>query len=286
MKAACTVEPLPGEPLLAIQGPAAPVVRPQSGTVPAVFTVSLPASVAYTVTVQYSTADGTAKANTDYTPASGTLTFKPGTISISFKVAVKPNAKATPDQVFYVKLSNPNWALLDPNDKQAACTVEPLPVQTLAIQPPASPVVRPKSGTVPAVFTVTLPQASPFPVTVKYSTADGTAKANTDYAPTSGTLTFAAGVTPSRTIKVAVKANATATTAESFSVKLISATWATLDPNDQQAACTVEPFGFTAPVVQSLGSYSAAPQQGKGAASLLPAAIDAVLAETASGQLS
>ncbi len=184
---------------------------------------------------------------------------------------MKANEKAAAAETFFVALATPTWATLDPNDTQAVCAVDPFPVQVLAIQGPSSPVVRPKSGTTPAVFTVTLPAPNKYAVTVQYSTVPDTAKSPTDYTLASGTLTFKAGVT-SRTITVAVKASSTATVAEDFYVKLANPTWATLDPNDTQAVCTVEPFGFTTPSVL------------QGDASLNRAAIDAILAETSSGQ--
>ncbi|MBP0003767.1 MAG: hypothetical protein J7642_08605, partial [Cyanobacteria bacterium SBC] len=49
------------------------------------------------------------------------------------------------------------------------------------------------AGTTPAVFTVTLSQASTETVTVDYATADDTALAGEDYTAQSGTLTFAPG---------------------------------------------------------------------------------------------
>ena len=56
-------------------------------------------------------------------------------------------------------------------------------------------------GTGKVVFTVTLAAPSTQPVTVRYATRDGTAVGGKDYTPTSGTLTFPAGVT-SQTIVV------------------------------------------------------------------------------------
>src|SRR5262249_39173271 len=49
---------------------------------------------------------------------------------------------------------------------------------------------RPRSGTVPFVFTVTLAQSSAQTVTVAFATQNGTGTANVDYTPVSGTLTF------------------------------------------------------------------------------------------------
>ena len=271
--------PLPAQPALAIQN--VQVVRPPSGKVPAVFTVTLPEASPFPVTVKYSTAGNTAKSPTDFTSTSGTLTFAPGVTSQAIKVAVKANSKASAEESFYVNLTSSTWATLAPNT-QAVGTIEPTPAApALAIQ--GVQVVRPQTKTVPAVFTVTLSEASLFPATVKYATSSGTAKSTTDFTAASGTLTFAPGVT-SQPITVAVKANSKATAAETFYLKLTSSTWATLAPGTQ-AVCTVEPYGFTTKSLQSLASYLAAPQRSKAEASLPPAAIDTILAETASGQL-
>lgn len=62
-------------------------------------------------------------------------------------------------------------------------------------------------ATVNAEFTLTLSKAVSVAVVVKYSTADGTAKAGTDYTATSGSVTFAAGDT-SKVISVPVMTRA------------------------------------------------------------------------------
>jgi aryl-phospho-beta-D-glucosidase BglC (GH1 family) len=68
-------------------------------------------------------------------------------------------------------------------------------------------------------FTVTLSAPSSQPVTVSYTTADGTAKAGTDYVATSGTVTFAPGQTQ-QTITVTILTDPSLTTSEVFSVLL------------------------------------------------------------------
>jgi len=70
---------------------------------------------------------------------------------------------------------------------------------------------------------VTLTTASPAPVTVHFATADGTAKAGTDYTATSGDLTFAPGQT-SKTVPVTIRGDATKEQAETFSLKLSNPT--------------------------------------------------------------
>jgi len=58
------------------------------------------------VTIDYATTDGTAAAGSDYTAASGTLTFGPGETSKSFTVPVASDAVLEGDEAFQVTLSN------------------------------------------------------------------------------------------------------------------------------------------------------------------------------------
>ena len=83
------------------------------------------------------------------------------------------------------------------------------------------------TGTTLAVFTVTLSAASNQTVTVDYATADGTAAAPGDYTATSGTLTFAPGVT-SRTVSVAVQGDTRNEANETFFVNLSAPSNATI----------------------------------------------------------
>jgi large repetitive protein len=86
------------------------------------------------------------------------------------------------------------------------------------------------------VFTVTLSAPSALPVTVGYSTSDITAVAGTDYTATSGTLTFAPGVT-SRTVTVASIADVLDEDNETIALTLNSPNGATL--NDAQGIGTI-----------------------------------------------
>ncbi|PZQ18412.1 MAG: autotransporter outer membrane beta-barrel domain-containing protein [Rhodanobacter denitrificans] len=83
-----------------------------SGTTPAVFTVSLSAASGQTVTVNYATANGTATASADYQPASGTLTFPPGTTTQTITVQVIGDIVPEADETFSVVLSAPSNATL------------------------------------------------------------------------------------------------------------------------------------------------------------------------------
>lgn len=84
------------------------------------------------------------------------------------------------------------------------------------------------SGQTAFVFTVSLSQPTNQPVSVKYSTADGTATAaEGDYVPTAGTLNFARGHSAA-TITVLVNGTSVAESDESFFVKLSGAKHATV----------------------------------------------------------
>jgi len=83
------------------------------------------------------------------------------------------------------------------------------------------------TGTSQLSFTVTLSQAATIPVTVSYSTADGTASAGTDYTARSGTLTFAAGEI-SKTITVSIVGDSAVEANETFAVTLSGASGATI----------------------------------------------------------
>lgn len=74
-------------------------------------------------------------------------------------------------------------------------------------------------GTRSATFTVTLSSSSSQPVTVSYSTANGTAAAGSDYQSASGTLTFDAGQT-TKTISVLVNGDRAGEPDETFVVNL------------------------------------------------------------------
>ena len=74
-------------------------------------------------------------------------------------------------------------------------------------------------GTQSASLTVTLSPASSQPVTLSYSTSDGTAAAGSDYEAASGTVTFVAGET-SKTISVLVDGDRAGELNETFRVNI------------------------------------------------------------------
>ena len=71
------------------------------------FTVTLGLGASGTVTVQYATSGGTATEGTDYTAASGTLTFNAGEKTKTITVQTTDDTTSEGDETFTVTLSNP-----------------------------------------------------------------------------------------------------------------------------------------------------------------------------------
>jgi hypothetical protein len=72
-----------------------------------VFTVSLSHRSGLPVTVKYATANGTARAASDYQAASGVLTFNPGERSKLITVVVDGDRRRESNETFFVNLSDP-----------------------------------------------------------------------------------------------------------------------------------------------------------------------------------
>jgi endoglucanase len=214
------------------------------GTAVATFTVRLSAPSGRTVTVGYATADGTATQGADYLAAAGTLTFAPGETQKTVSVTVLADGVTEPSETFFVRLANPQYATLA--GAEAAGTI----LDSAAAQPTIAvgdvTVTEGNAGTSSALFTVRLSAASTQPVTVAYTTADGTALANSDYLPVSGTLTFAPGVT-ALTITVPILGDVLPEATEMFRVVLSQPTNATLAVG--QATGTILDNDAVAPAV-------------------------------------
>lgn len=211
------------------------VTEGDSGTVNAVFTVRLLAGGNQTVTVHYSTADGTAIAGKDYVATSGTLTFAPGDTTQTITVLVKGDLTDEYDESFSVTLSNATNANID--DPYATGTIlDNDPPPTLSINDVSIREGGRKSTKV-MVFTVTLSAPSEKWVYVNFATADGTATtADNDYRATSGTLAFAPGQTTA-TISVVVVGDSKQEPDETFYVNLSGAVNAGID--DAQGLGTI-----------------------------------------------
>ncbi|MGM9489868.1 beta strand repeat-containing protein [Ideonella sp. YS5] len=155
------------------------------------FVVTLSASSAQTVSVDFNNSNATALNGSDYVAQTGTVTFTPGQTTQTILIPLVDNA--TPESTEYLKLNlfnavngtvvrTPAWGTIVDND---AATGTPL----VSV---SDRVVDESAGTV--TFYLTLDRPAAGNVKVDVATADGTAIAGADYVAKSlQTLTFAPG---------------------------------------------------------------------------------------------
>ncbi len=170
-------------------------------------------------TVQYATADGTAIAGTNYTAASGTLTFNPGQSIARIPVQLIHNPNVTGTLGFSLSLTNQSGdaQLTSPTNSW----VQILDAETgLQFVTATTNVLKTAGYVILPVF-----NSNPVrgPVSVSYSTGGGTAKAGVDYTAVSGTLTFTNGQYLNY-IVVPIIPNGLIQTNQTFNVSLSSPT--------------------------------------------------------------
>ena len=140
-----------------------------------------------TVTVEYTLNPGTALPDSDYTAASGSLTFLPGQTSQFVVAALVDDMTDEDNKTFSIALSSPVNATLGTSVATGTIIDDDSPTITAWIDDDVSF----EGGF--AFLTVTLSKAPTRDLTLIYTTSDGTALAGDgDYAPTTGSLTFLA----------------------------------------------------------------------------------------------
>ena len=183
-------------------------------------TVTLSASTTRTVTVDYATEDGTATAGQDYESSSGTVSFSAGETSASIVVAVIGDRLDEDDETFALRFSNAANATLGTASVDGTITDDD--------EPPTLELGDARAAESASLeFPLTLSATSGKPISVRYATADGSARAGTDYRPARGTLDIAAG-SGSATIPVTIVDDAFDEADETVHLTLSDAANATL----------------------------------------------------------
>ncbi len=100
------------------------IAEGNSGTVNAVFMLTLSAATAngQTVSLQYATANGSASAGSDYVAQSGTVSIAPGALSQTVSVTINGDTNNEGDETFFLNLQNPANARI--NDLQGLGTIQ------------------------------------------------------------------------------------------------------------------------------------------------------------------
>ncbi|MEJ0037686.1 MAG: Calx-beta domain-containing protein [Gammaproteobacteria bacterium] len=171
------------------------------------------------VSVQYSTADGTATAPGDYTTTSGTLTWPDGDATPkTISIPIATDSILEGNETFTLTLSGPAGGAVLGALTQAAVTILDDDGIGLSV---ANVSVNENAGS--ATVTVTKSGTSAVTNSVSYASANGTAVAGSDYTAVSDALTFGAADT-TKTIVVPITNDGVYEGNETFTVSLSSPT--------------------------------------------------------------
>jgi disulfide oxidoreductase YuzD len=191
------------------------VVECTGGTANASFTVALSAPSERTVSVTFSTGDGSAVGGADFTPHTIVVTFPPGTTSQTVSVPLHCDLSDEPSEFFMGYLSNPVYGFIEDGSARAVI-IDDDPPEILVSD---ILIAEGDSGTTSGVFRLTLSSVLANPIAVDFATADGTAMAGQDYAHVSGNVVFPAGAT-NITVTVPVLGDTLPEGAETFRLVL------------------------------------------------------------------
>jgi hypothetical protein len=200
-------------PVVSITG--ATIIEGDSGESDVVFSVNLTGVSSKPLSVQYLTVDDSAKASdNDYRAVSGDLVWNPGDVSPkTIRVKIVGDNCWESDERFVVQLRNPQTCAIA-SDK-AACTIRnddppPLTISDAQVL---------EGGNV--TFAITPGGPTTQPVSVQYTTIDGTAtQDDLDYRVASGTLTWNPGDASPKYVTISTGNDAKVEDDEVFYVKL------------------------------------------------------------------
>jgi len=218
------------------------------GTTNFTFTVSLSAASGQTVSVNYTTADKTALAGSDYQATNGLVSFAPGETSKQFTVLANGDTQVEPNEVFVVNLYNLINAGVGKVTGVGTITDDDTVSSAPTVQfSQANYSVQEDLGGL--TMTVTRSGDTSGPASVDYATVDGTATQKGDYEYAAGRLTFAAGET-SKTFIVLINEDMFTDGPETFTATLSNPAGATLGTTAITTIGIVDdsPESFTNPI--------------------------------------
>jgi len=202
------------------------VVEGDSGTVDAIFTVTLSPATPFDVSVQFSSANGTATSS-DFGAVMGTVNFAPMDTSETITVQINGDTLDEDDETFSITLSNATFASIA--DGQGTATITDNDASpTITINDVSA--TEGNIGQSAATFTVTLSAVSGRSVTLDYAATAATATAGSDFSLTNGTVTFTPGDT-SETVAVLVSGDVIDELDQTFNVSLSNPTNASIVDN-------------------------------------------------------
>ncbi|UTI62597.1 hypothetical protein NBH00_14640 [Paraconexibacter antarcticus] len=200
-----------------------------------VFPVTLSGPSGKAISVPYATSDGSAAAGVDYTATSGTLTIPAGRMTGTITVPVAADAVDEDDEDVNLTLGTPTNATAGTTTAKGAITDDDTATITLS----GAAILEGGAGTTTTTNAiVNLSTTSAKPVSVSYTTADGTATAGSDYTAAVGTATVPAG---SRTvaIPVTITGDADVEPGETITVRIKDPVNAAIAPGGDTATITI-----------------------------------------------
>jgi hypothetical protein len=214
----------------------ASVVETDTGTVPAVFTVSVPLPTDTPISMTVSTVNGTAVAGVDYTARSGFAVSIPANqTSRTVSVVVRGDYTPEPDETFTLDVANLVGGVVA-DGTGTGTIVDEDPVESLPlVSIDDFEVVESNRASFTVQLRVSLSAPFPAPVTVDFATAlGGTATPGEDYTAVPPTrVTFAAGVTE-RVARVTLLGDAVIESDEDLIVALSNAVNAVIGDGEAQ----------------------------------------------------
>lgn len=218
-------QPLPGSVSLA-----QPTYTVSEASGNLVVSVSRSGGSSGTVSIAFSTANGTATAGQDYTATAGVLSWADGESGAkTFSIPLTNDSLVESHETFSISLSNPTGGLALGSPASATVTL------TSDDQPPPAGAVQFGQGTYSAsegggsfVVTVTRTAGSAGAASVAYATANGSASAGQDYTATSGTLNWTDGDSTAKTISIPILNDTLDEVLETIGLSLSNPTGVTL----------------------------------------------------------
>lgn len=244
----------------------AQVVEGNGGLTDMVFTVTLSSPSTQDVQVLVGTTDlvldaTDATPGEDYQPISTVVTIPAGSTSATVTVPIIGDTDFEFDETVTVVIASVSGDLVVADATGVGTILNDEGPPQVGIGD--ANVLEGQDGTRPMVFTINLPGPAQVPVTINYSTSNGTATAGVDYLPTSGTVTVPVG-SQSATVEVTVIGDRVAESDETFFVNISGPSGAVL--GDAQAVGTIvnddrtfqfgnigDPNGGTGTVVETPG---------------------------------
>jgi hypothetical protein len=192
----------------------------------ATFAVTLSQPALQSVSVGYSAVPASATSGADFEPTSGRATFAAGVTNATVSVPLADDAVDEANEEFLLRLSDPSLAIVVEDGIGIATIIDDDAAPVVALVDD----VETEEGSDGALF-VTLRGATEQTVEVLLESADGTALAGVDYAAIADTVSFAPGETV-KVVPIITAADGLDEADESFLVRLVSATNATLGHGD------------------------------------------------------